>query len=519
MRKYLGALASLFFVSAVALIGVGCSRDRSCDAKPVCEKQQHAVSTCQSEKSSCHTESKCHSDNKCRHPSTNELNCFDGITVKAKNPRMCILGDQYPLEFEICACDDVCDVVVTAHLPEGVTYVKSTPAAQVEGHKLTWHIDSMNKGDSITANVYVKCECEGELCACFCATAVPVRFCSLLCAKPTLTCEKCGPAEVCPCDPIEYTITVGNKGSCTAENVVVTDTVPDGLEHASGLKILTYPLGDLEPCQTKTVNICFTPTKRGQVCNTAVVSASNADSTSCRCCTNVYAQYVEVTKTGPKEQWIGKKADYQIVVSNPGDKTLTNVVVTDMAPASTSIVSAKDAMINDNQAVWNISELKAGEQVSFPLTLTSCSTGCHTNHVSVTTAQGCCDSAEFSTRWRGHPALNVCVCDTEDPICIGQTTSYCITVVNQGSESDSNVSVVVRFPKEVSPTNATGDSKGSISGDTVTFAPYENIRPHQTLTYKVNAVGKESGDARVLVEVSSDFIKTPVIQQESTIIN
>ncbi len=49
---------------------------------------------------------------------------------------MCMLGDQYPLEFDIKACDDVCDVVVVTHLPEGVTFVRSQPEAKVEGRRV-----------------------------------------------------------------------------------------------------------------------------------------------------------------------------------------------------------------------------------------------------------------------------------------------------------------------------------------------------------------------------------------------
>ena len=432
---------------------------------------------------------------------------------------MCMLGDQYPLEFDIKACDDVCDVVVVTHLPDGVSFVRSTPEAKVEGRKVVWNIGPMKKGECRPAKLWVKCECEGELCACFCATATPVRFCSLLCAKPVLTCEKCGPEEVCPGDAVHYTITVTNRGSCAAEDVVVTDQVPDGLEHSSCLRTLSYKLGSLEPCQTKKINLCFTAVKRGKICNTAVVTACNADSVSCQWCTNVCKECVEITKTGPKEQQIGKNADYQITVTNPGDKSLTDVTVTDIAPNATSIVSANGATVNGNQAVWRLKEMKPGEKASFALTLTTCTPGCFTNRVNVNNCQGCCANAEFTTRWKGRPALCVQICDTENPICVGETTSYLVTVVNQGSEADSNVVVTLNFPKEVTPVSATGDSQGTVSGQTVTFAPAQNLSPRSTLKYRVDAKGVSSGDARISVSVTSDSIKTPITQQQSTIVN
>lgn len=432
---------------------------------------------------------------------------------------MCMLGDQYPLDFEVRACDDVCDVVVTTHLPEGVTYVRSEPEAKVEGRKLTWNFGGMDKNEVRCARVTVKCECEGELCACFCATATPVRFCSLLCAKPILTCEKCGPEQVCPGDPVNYTITVTNRGSCTAEDVVITDNIPPELEHSSCLRTLTFKLGCLEPCQSKTVNICLTAVKRGKACNTAVVTACNADSVSCQACTCVCCCAIECEKVGPKEVAIGKNADYQITVINTGDLPLTDLVVTDCAPSSTSIVTANGASIRGNQAVWRLKELKAGEKATFNITLTTCTPGCFTDKVNVTNCQGCNTCCEATTRWKGRPALNVCTVESESPICIGEHTTYTITLVNQGSESDDNVVVTVRFPNEVKPLKASGDAKAQVSGNTVTFGPYNNLRPRQTLTFRIDAEAVASGDARLQIETSSASIKTPIVQQESTIVN
>jgi len=455
----------------------------------------------------------------CRYPCQNELKCQDGIIVAARNSKMCMLGDQYPLELDIKACDDVCDVVVTTHLPEGVSFIQSDPEAQVEGRTLIWDVGSMRRGQEIHAKVWLRCDCEGELCVCFCATATPVRFCSILCAKPVLTCSKCGPEEVCPGDPVNYTITVTNRGSCMAEDVVVTDNVPDGLEHSSCMRTLTFRLGNLEPCQSKKINVCLTAVKRGRVCNTAVVAACNAESCSCQCCTNICKECVEISKSGPKEVQIGKNGDYQIIVTNPGDKPLTDVVITDTSPATTSIVAAPGATINGNQAVWKLRELKPGEKASFNITLTTCTPGCFTNRVMVTNCQGCTDCAECTTRWKGRAALTVQICDTEDPICIGEMTSYCVGVVNQGSESDDQVQVVVRFPAEIEPVSATGDSTAQIAGNTVTFAPYDHFRPRQSLNFRIDARARQSGDGRVVVEVKSASITTPITQQESTIVN
>jgi len=430
-----------------------------------------------------------------------------------------MLGDQYPIDFDIHACIDVCDVTITTTLPDGVTYVKSTPEAKVNGNQLIWEIGHMDAGQCIAAKVWVKCEREGDLCTCFCVKATPVAFCALLCAKPVLVCEKTATPQVCPGDPIHYTINVTNIGSCTAEEVVVTDTLPDGIDHASGQKTLTFRLGCLEPCQTKKISFCATACQRGTFCNTALVTACNANQTSCEACTCVCCCAMECSKTGPKEVPVGQNAEYQIIVSNTGDLPLHEVVVTDTAPSATSIVNAAGANISGKQAVWKLRELKPGERVSFKITLTTCTPGYFVNRATVTDCEGCNGCCEFGTTWKGRPALCTTVCVSENPICVGETTRFKITVVNKGQEYDSNVVVTVNLPSELEAISSSGATAGKVNGNVVEFAPFPSLAPRQTAEYYVTVKGKASGDARAKVQFKSDSIKSPITEEESVIIN
>ena len=256
--------------------------------------------------------------------------------------------------------------------------------------------------------------------------------------------------------------------------------------------------------------------QRGQLCNNAVVKSSNAGTDTAEACTVVVQELIEITKQGPKEQFLGKKARYNIVVTNLGDTTLTNVVVADHTPAATDIVTAGNASVVGNMAEWRIPELRAGGHESRKITLTTMTAGTHCNEVEVTSAEGLTDSAKTCTLWRGYPAVLLEVIDTEDPLLTGETTTYVIRVTNQGTADDTNVTIIARFPNEISPVSASGDSTGRVAGKTVTFAPYPVIKPKKVVEWRIKAKAEVVGDSRLTLEMDTGLLKTPVTEEEST---
>ena len=67
--------------------------------------------------------------------------------------------------------------------------------------------------------------------------------------------------------------------------------------------------------------------------------------------------------------------------------------------------------------------------------------------------------------------------------------------------------------------DASGATAAQVSGQSVTFAPFANLAPRQTLEYYVTVQANGSGDLRSKVQVSSDFIKNPITSEESLIVN
>jgi uncharacterized repeat protein (TIGR01451 family) len=438
----------------------------------------------------------------------------DLVTLKKTAPAAVALGETFEYVLTFSALESLDSIIISDKLGEGVTYVRSEPAATPSEGKLVWTMSDIEKGANGTIRVWVKPEREGNIVNCAAVVAVPKVCVATFVGKAAISITKSGPAQAVINSDVTYNIVVKNSGSLAARNVVVSDTVPDGMAHQSGQKTLRFDVGDLGPNETKQIPVTLKATTKGRHCNVASVTTSNAGKADSEACTEVLVPGLKVVKTGDKEQFLSRTARYHIVVSNTGDTTLNNVVVTDTAPAETAFASATGGTINGNTATWNIGSLAAGAEKAFDVTLTSRTPGEHCNAVTVATAEGLRESAQACTVWRGVGALLLEKADNPDPIQVGENTTYTVRVTNQGTADDTNVKVVVQFPAEIDPVSASNG--GVVNGKTVTFPPFPRLAPKQAFEYSVVAKGAKVGDARVTFVRTSDGIPAPTSAEEST---
>lgn len=427
-------------------------------------------------------------------------------------PAEAALGSEFPVELRLSAAGCAANVVVTEAIPAGASYVKSEPAAAVEGGSIVWKLGNLDGGDSRVLKVIYKADKEGTLSS-FAVVSADPRVCgSTFVGKAVLAIEKSGPETALLGSEVTYNVVVKNTGTAIARNVVVTDPVPTGLSHSSGKSELSFDVGDLAPGQSKPLTVTLKANQRGKVCNTATANSSNAGKVSDDACTVVLVPGLKVEKTGTKEQILGRNADYEIVVSNPGDTTLQNVSVNDIAPTETTIVAAPGAVISGNRATWTIASLAPGAKVKQAVKLTSKTAGTHCN--TVTASSGSLnDSAKACTLWKGIAAVLLEVTDDPDPIQVGESTTYTIKVTNQGFADIHNVKIAASFGAEVMPVST---AQGSVSGQSASFSPVAVLKAKQSVTYTVTVKGGKPGDSRNKVILTADELKTPVEETEST---
>ncbi|MFM8469697.1 MAG: hypothetical protein ACKODH_06975 [Limisphaerales bacterium] len=434
------------------------------------------------------------------------------VRLVKQMPAEVAFGQEFMYQLQVFAHENVADVIVHDTVPEGAVYVRSEPPAKVTGNQLEWNLAEMDAGQAKEIRVWLHPEREGRLGSCATVHALSRACAFTMVGRATLAITKTGPVTAILGEEVGYNIVVSNSGSAVAKAVVVTDTIPDGLAHASGQTTLSIPVGDLGPNQSRTLPVVLKGFKRGRHANAATATAANAGKVSADAATTIFQPGLTVTKTGPQEQFIGKSADYTITVSNIGDTKLSHVTVTDTAPQITRIIAAPGATIAGTTAAWRLPELGPGEKKTFILTLTTATASTHANGVAVA-AGGLTANAQAATVWRGVGGMLVEAVDDPDPILVGGTTTYTVRITNQGFGDLLNINTVGAFPKELTPIAA---DNGTVSGQTVRFQTIPRLGSKQSVQFKVTARGAAEGDGRVKFTFTEDSLSAPVIKEEST---
>jgi uncharacterized repeat protein (TIGR01451 family) len=441
------------------------------------------------------------------------------VTVSKTAPRIVSVGDEFAYELSVTAQADVSEVTVVDTLPADASFVSADPVGTRDGNKLTWKLDNLSRGEKRAFKVTLTAQKEGELVnsAKVSATFAGVSVTNMV-AKPQLAINKTGPVLAQVGQEVVYTVRVENTGNTTAKDIVVTDTVPEGLSSASGQKELTFKVGDLEPGASKNIPITLKAEKRGKVSNKAVAASGRGGKVEAETSTTIVQSGVKIEKTTKdKELFVNRAASYEIVVSNTGDTDLSGVVVTDTAAAETVIAAAEGATVSGSTATWNVGELKAGEKRSFTVKVLSKSPGRFYATASVATAQGLKGSAQDYTEWKGVTGVLVEMVDDPDPIQVGETSVFTIRVANQGTTIPiKDLNIVATLPEELELVPGRVSDAGVISGRTITWPTVPGVDPRTSVVRTFTVKGVRAGDARSKASITTSVRKEPIEEFEST---
>jgi uncharacterized repeat protein (TIGR01451 family) len=336
--------------------------------------------------------------------------------------------------------------------------------------------------------------------------------------EPSLELRKIVPAEALLCEPVQVDFIVTNTGTGSAQGVQIIDNLPAGLQTVDGKTKVTLDVGMLAAGESRRFSTKLRANRTGAYVNKAIVTSSAGLKAESEVTTiNIRQPVLTLVKSGPKRQYLGRSVTYELTVTNKGDGPAQNTTVEDVVPPGvTGIEATSGSQFSGSKLVWELGTLEPNASKKVRVSYTPTKEG---EVMATATASAYCAepvSDSIRTLVTGIAAPHLEVMDLEDPVEIGGTTTYVITVTNEGSAADNNVRLVCSLDDKVQYVSSAGATPGSIMGKTVSFAPLRNIEPKTKATWRVIVRGSQPGDVRFKVAMHTDQLSLPVEVTEAT---
>ncbi len=410
------------------------------------------------------------------------------------------------------------NVKVTEDLSDNFVFAEAQPTAQRDGERLTWLLGTMEPQMSQRIRVWGRARTSECIRQCANVTYDMPTCTFIRVVEPQLKITKTAPRRELICNDIPLTFTVTNEGTGMATNVKIVDELPQGLVTEYGERSIEIQVGSLGAGESREYTILTRAQRTGAFSSSAVSTAAGAlraESIATR--TVVTQPVLNITKTGPAKQYLGRRVTYTITLTNDGDSPATETVLEDVLPANVTDISASHGGTTiGSKVIWNLGSIGEGDFREVTLTYTPPTSGTYSSKATATAR--CAEGAKASveTMIEGIAAILLEVVDISDPIEVGQNETYLITVTNQGTKADTNIRINCFLEKTMKFVSASGETKTRATDGKVVFQPLDSLAPGARATWKVVVQALRPGDVRFRVTLDSDQLTRNVEETEAT---
>jgi len=283
---------------------------------------------------------------------------------------------------------------------------------------------------------------------------------------PNIAITKDAPRTAGVNEDFEYRIVVSNPSSVDAQNVMVRDTLPAGIEYVSSSpradvsgQMLSWSLGGLAGGASQQIAVRVRANQTGVFNNCAEVSADQGLSDRDCAETVVTAPQLDLEMSCTGQIILCDSASYQVIVHNRGDGTATNAMVNIQLPNGVMTDQGR------TQLTFAAGNLGPGQSKKADFNIKADRAGTYRVHATATADGGLTADASCETSV-SQPVLSV-VKRGPDRRFLGRPADYQITVTNEGDTPASDTVLTDTIPAGLRALEASDG--GQISGSAITW--------------------------------------------------
>lgn len=454
-------------------------------------------------------------------PSEQEGPQHTGLTIHKIAPKDVRVGQDATFEIKVRNNSQVPaeNVLIRDEIPVGTQLVDTNPqATQGANGGLLWEVGTLRPNEDTVVRMKVKPLQEGVVGSTASVTYQALASARAKVTRPALKITHSTKEKVLIGDAVRFAITIENPGSGPATNVIVEEDVPAGLSHSKGPR-LEYEVGTIPPGGRRRLELSLKAAREGMVENMITARGGGDLVAHHSLQLQVIAPQLQVKIKGPSKRYLERKATYTVAIENPGSADAQNVEIATQLPRGLKFVSTNNNGRYDastNTIRWTLARLPARQFGEVQFTAIPVAKGDFNLAASAKADKDLSDSKNHPLVVEGLAALLFEVKDRVDPIEVGSETTYEIRVENQGTEDASNVQFVASIPPGMRPVSAQGPTNYKIQGNKIVFDAISRLPAKRESNYTVRVEGVQANDHRFKVEMFSDSMSTPVVEEEST---
>jgi len=342
------------------------------------------------------------------------------------------------------------------------------------------------------------------------ATEIQVRQ-----AKLHLRCS--APIEIGHGECVEYQVTVSNTGDGTAEDVVVTPTLPSETHiDASSTDPITFP--QLAPGESQVVYFCANALTEKALDALFAARDSMGQVAEVDWHTLITRPRLEILVEGPAIRYLHRNGEYVVRVTNPGDAATEHVDVELAVPFGLKILgTSKEGLCNqaENLLCWKIPQLNPGEETSWSVYTRAVEEGRQVPQAKATSRDGLSAVDQFATDVVLRPQLFAAVINESGPVEVGEIATFSVMVTNHGTRHANHVVIRVELPEGMEAEDREGltvNNARQLQFDPINLAISQKreltfrARGHRQGEYIVRATyGNDASETELAVEGEAFF--------------
>ena len=312
------------------------------------------------------------------------------VAYNAEGEKTVAPGEEFYYQITVTNTGSIASSLITIYddINSLLTIVDSD-GGTVNGNRITWTIDSLPASGNITYTVRVRLSTSATSGTSIPNTAVLTHEDETLEDDDTVEVVdsdvyllKRASQEVAHAgEEFYYTITIGNNGTTTAEDLILTDSIPEKLEllrveytndntsHNISGNNLTVNISELAVNETINLTVCVKVRDNvvmdEVILNKSVLKYNDKTKTS-EDDVIVIDSNLTVDKVSSKDKVLNTEHFfYTITVSNTGTYQAENVQVIDNYDENLTIVKCDNCIVSNNTLTWDVGTIAAGESVTF----------------------------------------------------------------------------------------------------------------------------------------------------------